>query len=135
VKYLLDTNTCVDCLRKKGNPLVQTRLGTHPPSDIALCSIVVAELRFGAEKSANPAKHHAQVDTFVSQFVSLSFDDVAARNYGQIRHTLESLGQAIGDNDTLIAAIAVANNLILVTHNTREFSRVAGLVLEDWQIP
>jgi tRNA(fMet)-specific endonuclease VapC len=95
----------------------------------------VAELRFGAESSANPAKHHAQVDTFVAQYISLTFDDVAARVYGQIRHVLESAGKAIGLNDTLIAAIAIVHNLILVTHNTGEFNRVAGLSLEDWQIP
>jgi tRNA(fMet)-specific endonuclease VapC len=135
VKYLLDTNACVHCLRKKGNPLVPARLGTHPPSDIALCSVVVGELHYGAEGSANPAKEHAQVDAFAAPYVSLTFDDAAARIYGQIRHDLESRGLAIGANDYLVAAIALAHNLILVTHNTAEFSRVAGLVLEDWEIP
>jgi tRNA(fMet)-specific endonuclease VapC len=115
--------------------LVQARLGTHPLSDIALCSIVVAELRFGAERNADPVRHHTQVDVFAANFISLPFDDIASRVYGQIRHTLESLGQAIGLNDTLIAAIALVHNLILVTHNTAEFNRVPVLVLEDWQIP
>jgi tRNA(fMet)-specific endonuclease VapC len=134
LKYLLDANVCVNCLRKKGNPLVQSRLGTQSPTEVALCSIVIGELRFGAEQSANPVKHHSQVDAFIAQFVSLPFDDVAARIYGQIRYALESAGKAIGPNDTQIA-IALAHNLILVTHNTSEFSRVPGLSLEDWQIP
>ena len=104
-------------------------------TDIAICSIVVGELRFGAEKSANPSKHHSEVDAFATQLISLPFDDLAARIYGRIRHTLGSAGQSIGPNDTQIAAIALVHNLILVTHNISEFSRVPGLGLEDWQIP
>lgn len=135
MKYLLDTNACVQCLRTKGNPLVPARLATHPPGDIALCSVVVAELRYGAERSADPPKEHARIDAFVSQFVSLPFDDAAARIFGTVRHTLTAAGQKIGPYDTLIAAIALAHNLTLVTHNTAEFSRVAGLTLEDWEAP
>ncbi len=123
MKYLLDTNVCVVHLRGK-NALVLQRFGLHPPTDLVLCSVVVGELRFGAEGSADPPKEHTKVDGFVSQFASLPFDDTAAQIYGQIRHTLESTGQAIGSNDYLIAAIALAHNLILVTHNTAEFSRV-----------
>jgi tRNA(fMet)-specific endonuclease VapC len=122
-------------MRKKGNPLVQVRLAAHTPTDIALCAVVVAELRYGAESSADPPKEHAKVDVFTAQFVSLPFEDTAARRFGEIRHALTSAGTQIGPYDTMIAAIALAHDLILVTHNTKEFSRIAGLKLEDWEIP
>ena len=134
MKYLLDTNVCVAHLRGK-NTLVLQRFGLYAPTDLALCSVVVGELRFGAEGSANVVREHARVDVFVAQFVSLPFDDQAASVYGRIRHDLESRGLAIGGNDTMIAAIALAHNLTLVTHNTNEFSRVPGLALDDWEIP
>src|SRR5579872_5117087 len=71
----------------------------------------------------------------ITLLLSLPFEDVAARIYGQIRHALRAAGQAIGLNNTMIAAIGLVHNLIVVTHNTSEFSRVPGLSLEDWQIP
>jgi tRNA(fMet)-specific endonuclease VapC len=134
LKYLLDTNVCINYMRGK-NALLLQRFGLHQAADIALCAVVVAELRYGAESSADPTKEHAKVDVFAAQFVSLPFDDVAARLFGEIRHALMSTGKAIGPYDTMIAAIALAHNLTLVTHNTNEFSRVAGLTLEDWEIP
>ena len=63
----------------------------------------------------------------------MPFDDQAVEYYGKIRATLAAIGQPIGPNDLLIAAIALANQVILVTHNTREFGRVEGLIIEDWQ--
>jgi tRNA(fMet)-specific endonuclease VapC len=135
MKYLLDTNVCVQILRKKGSPLVKQRLGAHPPIDVVLCSIVVAELFYGAERSAKPTTGRQQTDAFIAHFKSLSVDEAVARVYGRIRSDLERLGRPIGQNDYLIAALAVANNLVLVTHNTIEFSRVPGLVLEDWETP
>lgn len=134
MKYLLDTNACIVYLRGR-NPHLLQRVGQHPLSDIALCSVVAAELWHGAERSRNPAREHARVDAFVAQFVNLPFDEAAARIYGRIRHHIGSQGLTIGGYDFLIAAIAHANNLILVTHNTKEFSRVPGLNLEDWEIP
>ena len=134
MQYLLDTNACIVYLRGK-NPVVLQRVGQRPPSDIALCAVVVGELCHGAEKSAAPAREQSLVDGFVSQFVSLPLDDAAARTYARVRHDLEFRGLIIGANDLFIAAIALAHNLILVTHNTKEFSRVTGLALEDWEIP
>lgn len=135
MKYLLDTNACVQCLRKKGNPLVLQRLLSHPPADVALCSVVVGELCHGAERSSDPRREQALVDAFVAQFTSLPYDDAAARIYAHVRHDLESRGLTIGASDYLIAGIALARNLTLVTHNTKEFSRVPGLTLEDWEVP
>ena len=85
-------------------------------------------------KSNDPAQTRAKQQAFLVQFVSLPFDDDAAEVYAIIRARLEAQGTPIGPYDLQIAAIALANNLILVTHNTREFSRVPGLLLEDWEL-
>jgi tRNA(fMet)-specific endonuclease VapC len=100
-----------------------------------LCSVVVAERLFGALRSRDAARNRAEVQKFVAGLVSLPFDDRAAAEYARIRADLIARGLVIGPNDLLIAAIAVANGLTLVTHNTGEFSRVVGLWLEDWQTP
>lgn len=131
--YLLDTNTCIRYLNGRAINVLQ-RLQPLPPEEVAVCSIVKAELFYGAMKSNNPTQSLAQQQEFLNRFVSLPFDDQSALIYGQIRAQLAALGTPIGSNDLLIASIALANNLILVTHNTREFSRVEGLRLEDWEI-
>jgi tRNA(fMet)-specific endonuclease VapC len=95
--------------------------------------VTVELLPSGARRIANPAATRLQVQTFCAPFVSLPFDDRAAEEYGNLRAHLASLGTSIGPNDRLIAAIDLANGLILVTHNTAEFSSVPGLTLEDWQ--
>jgi tRNA(fMet)-specific endonuclease VapC len=93
---------------------------------------VIAELCYGAYKSPKPAANLTLVQTFAAPLITIAFDDLAADVYGRIRADLERRGQAIGPNDTMIAAIALANGLTLVTHNTAEFSRVNGLLIEDW---
>ena len=77
----------------------------------------------------------ALVDSLRRQFVSLPFDDRAAEEYGKAREHLASVGTPIGPNDLIVAATALGHGCTLVTHNTQEFSRVAGLLLEDWQLP
>jgi tRNA(fMet)-specific endonuclease VapC len=106
---------------------------TIPPKDLAVCSIVKAELFHGAMKSNNPAQTLAKQQLFLSQFQSLPFDDQAADFYGKVKAYLEKVGTPIGPNDLMIACITLANKLTLVTHNTREFMRVVGLQLEDWE--
>jgi tRNA(fMet)-specific endonuclease VapC len=133
VKYLLDTNVCVACLRKKPSPVI-VRLRALAPSDVATCSIVRAELLFGAARSRDPIKERTVVETFLAPIGSLPFDDAAADRYADIRYTLERAGQRIGAHDLEIASIALARGLTLVTHNVDEFSRVAGLAWEDWQV-
>ena len=95
--------------------------------------MVIYELRYGAERSFNPAREHAKLDIFFNAFSSLPFDDRCARVCAGIRHELEQSGTRIGPHDLQIAAIAIQNDLTLVTHNTGEFGRVAGLQLEDWE--
>ena len=129
--YLLDTNACVECLRNR-NAGVVARFQSCSPRELRLCSVVVAELCYGAYKSPKPAANLTLVQTFAAPLISVPFDDLAADVYGRIRADLERRGHAIGPNDTMIAAIALANGLTIVTHNTAEFSRVNGLLIEDW---
>lgn len=110
------------------------KLTVTPPSEIAVCSIVKAELFTGAAKSQFPTRTLARQIAFLARFVSLPFDDAAATVYGSTRAALEKAGTPIGPNDLLIAAIALTHQLTLVTHNTREFARIAGLALEDWEL-
>jgi len=95
--------------------------------------VVVAELFYGAFKSPRPAANLDLVRRFIAPLRSLPFDDKAAEVYGQIRAELEQRGQPIGPNDTMIAAIARANRVTLVTDNTAKFSRVPSLHLENWR--
>ena len=131
--HLFDTNSCVDHLRRGQASNITARLAAAAPGSVVLCSVVVAELLYGAHRSARKQQTLSQVQVFCRQFQSLPFDDRAAAQYGQIRAHLAGLGMPIGPNDLLIAAIALANGLTLVTHNTGEFNRVPGLKLEDWQ--
>lgn len=133
MKYLLDTNTCIRYINGRA-PHLRLKLPTIPASDITVCSIVVAELFFGAAKSNTPERSLAKQRAFLRPYVSLPFDDKAATAYAQIRASLEKLGTPIGPLDLLIAAIALANDLILVTHNSAEFGRINGLKIEDWEI-
>src|SRR3954453_11220890 len=130
--YLLDTNVCVEILRGR-NLAVIRQLAATSASDVRLCSVVKAELFHGAHRSRDSQANLTKVEDFARQFTSLPFDDDAAHEYGRIRAELEASGAAIGPNDLLIAAIALVHGLTLVTHNTREFSNLAGLALEDWQ--
>ncbi len=129
--YLLDTNVCVGVL--KSNAAVVSRFKHYAATELCLCSVVKAELYYGARAGAAVAKNLANVERFCRPFASLSFDDACAKAYGTLRADLRRRGQLIGPNDLMIAAIALTHELTLVTHNTREFERVPGLGLEDWE--
>lgn len=133
MRYLLDTNVCVDYLTGR-YPRVGERIRGSAPDDLRLSSVVVAELRFGADHSAHPRANHAGLDVLVAEIVSLDFDLGAAAAYGKLRSRLQVAGTLIGPNDMLIAAHALAEKLTLVTDNTREFQRVRGLRLENWRL-
>ena len=134
MRYLLDTNTCVQFLRYGIASPVGRKLAAVSPADVAICSVVLGELLFGALRSQTPARDRNKVEALRAAFHSLPFEDLAAEEYAKLRADLAAKGTPIGANDMLIAAIALANGLTLVTHNTGEFSRVVGLTLEDWQI-
>ena len=133
--YLLDTNVCVSYLRGRNSDKTRGPSDATNPGDVALCSVVKAELLYGAARSRQPEQNRAQLRRFFSGFPSLSFDDQAAAAYGTLRAALETSGTPIGPNDLMIAAIALVSGLTLVTHNTAEFSRVPGLQVEDWLSP
>ncbi len=130
--YLLDTNACIAVLNDS-NSGVARKLATIPRHEVALCQIVKAELLYGTYRSSKVDSNLALLGTFFEQLSVLPFDDEATDTYGRVRAKLAVAGELIGPNDLIIAAIAVRHEATLVTHNTREFSRVAGLHLEDWE--
>ena len=132
--YLLDTNTCIRFINGR-SPNIRAKMLTVADSDIVISTIVQAEMYAGSAKSQTPQRSREIQEEFFRSFVTVPFDSTAARIYGDIRASLERQGTPIGGNDLLIAATALAHDLILVTHNTREFERVSGLQLEDWENP
>ena len=130
MKYLLDTNTLIYYFKGLGN--VKERLLACQPSEIVLSSVVYYELQVGILKSTSPQKRIAQLAILKNQVSWVDFDEKSAEATAQIRVDLERIGKPIGSYDVQIAGMAVANDLILVTHNTGEFGRVSGLKLEDW---
>jgi tRNA(fMet)-specific endonuclease VapC len=133
MKYLLDSNVCVDYLTGRF-PHVQRRIQARLPEDLCLSSIVVAELRYGADKSAKPRRNHQLLSVLTEEIPCRDFDTDAATRYGKLRASLERKGKPIGPNDMLIAAHALSLGLVLVTDNVGEFERVEGLKLENWRV-
>jgi tRNA(fMet)-specific endonuclease VapC len=132
VKFLLDTNVCVDFLNQR-HPSVVERIRGCSPADLCLSSVVVAELRYGADRSERRAENHDRLDVMTAEIQCLDFDLAAASAYGGIRSHLESKGTPIGPYDMMIAAHALSRGLILVTDNEGEFRRISGLRIENWR--
>jgi tRNA(fMet)-specific endonuclease VapC len=130
MNYLLDTNICIVYL--KNDAELNARLRAVNPADLKLCSVVKAELVYGARHSRHVEENLRSLAAFFSYFESLTFDDNAADWYGVIRAQLRQEGRPIGPNDLLIAAIARSHDMTLVTRNEAEFRRVAGLRMERW---
>ncbi len=133
MKYLLDTNT-VSAWAKRSSPAVLRKMLALSPSELGISALVEHELRYGLalhpQWKAGPA-----VEALLGTIEIIPFGSEQARCAAEIRADLSRRGQPIGPYDVLIAAAALANKLTLVTHNTREFSRVTGLELEDWIEP
>jgi tRNA(fMet)-specific endonuclease VapC len=132
MRYLLDTNAWIRYLKDPSSS-IRSRLSALRPTDIVTCSIVRSELLHGAEKYGNRARRISLVQTTLAPFASFPFDDQDASEYGKLRHSLELAGTVIGPYDLQIAAICLRHGVTLVTHNEREFSRVNGLKVADWQ--
>ena len=130
--YLLDTNVCVDYLTGR-YPAVAERIRRSSPDDLRLSTVVVAELRHGADHSAHRRMNHGRIDVLVAEIGCLDFDLEAAAAYGRVRAALEAADNPIGPNDTLIGAHALSQGLILVTDNVGEFRRIRGLKVENWR--
>ena len=131
MKYLLDSNTVSVWARRGSAPLLG-RLLEVPPTQLCISSIVEMELWFGIE--LNPVfRHVGAIRNLLAQLPAVAFGSADARQAAKILALLRQRGTPIGSFDALIAATALAHNLTVITHNTREFSRVPGLQLEDWQ--
>ena len=128
---MLDTNIIIYAKNRRPANVIE-RLLQQRPEDLCVSAITLAELEFGAAKSSNPARNRMALTLFLSGMRVIPFDNRAAQEYGDIRYDLSRRGVVIGGNDMLIAAQARSLGLTLVTNNTREFERIAGLRLENW---
>jgi tRNA(fMet)-specific endonuclease VapC len=129
--HLLDTNVCIHLLNH-ADPQMEAQFRKRSPREIALCSVVKAELLYGAYRSTRTDANLQRLNKFFAPLQSLAFDDHCADHYARIRADLAAQGKPIGPNDLMIAAIARTHGAVLVTRNAAEFSRVAGLHLEHW---
>jgi tRNA(fMet)-specific endonuclease VapC len=132
VKYLLDTNICI-YLIKRQYPEILTRLLKVGFEKIGISSITLAELEFGVAKSTRSVEAQSALFEFILPFEILDFNSTAASYYGRIRKELTQKDTPISDMDMLIAAIAFANDLIIVTNNEKEFRRISTLKVENWK--
>ena len=135
MKYLLDTNVCIALINGSPEKVRRRYMQAERDSAFAISAIVLHELQYGIAKSELVAQNARALEAFLHRGIAvLDFDRSAALAAAKIRVDLERKGKRIGEYDTLIAGHALAENLVLVTANAREFNRVRGLTLEDWTI-
>ena len=129
--YMLDTNTCIFVLKNRTTKLKNKFKAIK---NISISTITYGELCYGIENGDSNLREerYSQLDIFTQRLLIDPWDEEAARYYGFIRATLKQQGNIIGSNDLLIAAHARSINAVLVTNNTKEFSRIPDLTLEDW---
>jgi len=131
MRFMLDTNTCVDLIRQRNDRILRKMLRLKP-DDLCVSSVTLSELEYGAAKSADPGRNRLALATFMTPLSVMPYDDAVAPVYGKLRAELERAGTPIGPLDTLIAAHALSLGLTVVTDNEREFRRVSGLKVENW---
>ena len=129
---MLDTNVWIDYLTGR-HPTVVTHIHESPPDELCLSPVVMAELRYGAQKSRRKRSNHRLLDTLVQEVRCVDFSVNTAATYGDVRTSLEKRGKPLGAHDMLIAAHALSLSLILVTDNEREFKQVKSLAIENWR--
>ena len=129
MKYLFDSNICIHFLRGKYN--IIDKLNEVGIDNCAISEITLAELVFGAEKSANPKKNHILIEKFIGQLIILPIFD-AIQTYGKEKARLQSEGKMISDFDLFIGCTSIENDLIMVTENIKEFERIRGIKIENW---
>jgi tRNA(fMet)-specific endonuclease VapC len=130
LQFMLDTNICIYLVKRRPSRLLE-RFNRHS-GQIAVSTITVSELYFGAEKSGRQAENFAALELFFSGLAILPFPKDTALHFAQIRVALQKAGTPIGPYDMLIGAQARAEGLVLVTKNEREFRRIPGLHVENW---
>ena len=134
IRYLADTNILGYLTRRSSAPLQSRMRAAMEAHEVAISVVTRAETRFG-QRLLNPDdRRHATIDALLQEMPVLMWTSDAADRYGDLAATLQRKGQPIGTMDTMIAAHALAESLILVTHNIRDFKRVPGLVIEDWAV-
>jgi tRNA(fMet)-specific endonuclease VapC len=131
MKMMLDTDICIYIIKRRP-PSVLNRFSAFAVGEIGISSITLAELEYGAVKSAQSRKNREALAEFVSPLDMAAFGRDAAEAYGRVRAALERKGLPIGAMDMLIAAHALSLGVSLVTNNETEFRRVSGLRVENW---
>ncbi|AKP74910.1 tRNA(fMet)-specific endonuclease VapC (plasmid) [Piscirickettsia salmonis] len=131
--YMLDTNICIYLIKQKPRSYYERLMEVEKSRHIlAISSIVLSELQFGVARSQHQRKNQEAINTLVNKLDVLPYEEKAAKYYGDLRADLQKKGTVIGGNDMIIAAHALSEKAVLVTHNTKEFQRVDHLELEDW---
>ncbi len=131
MKWMLDTDTCIGIIKRQPATAIRKLTG-RSVGQVGISAITLGELEYGASKNARSAVARAALGEFLLPLEVAAFDAAAAHDYGRIRAALERGGKPIGPLDTLIAAHALALGVVLVSHNAREFGRIAGLRVDDW---
>ncbi len=131
MKYMLDTNMCIYLIKKQPQDVFE-KFKTLDVGDVCISSVTLSELMYGVQKSLHQEKNQAALEEFLSPIEVFPYDEYAAVCYGQIRASLEKNGILIGPLDMMIAAHATSLNAVIVTNNTKEFSRVMNLKVENW---
>jgi tRNA(fMet)-specific endonuclease VapC len=132
LKYLLDTNMVIYTVKNRPDQ-VREAFNQHE-GQMAISSVTWGELIYGVERSSQPKRNLADIESMAARLEILAFDEKAANHFGQIRSELYRIGQPIGPYDMMIAGHARSSGLILVTNNVKEFDRVPGLMIENWAV-
>jgi len=131
MKYLIDTNICIYIMNKRPVEVIK-KFKQFELGEIGISTITVSELQYGVAKSTYREKNQQRLEEFIAPLEILTYDEMAARAYGDIRFQLEKYGQPIGPLDLLIAAHALSQDLVLITNNDMEFKRIKNLKVENW---
>jgi len=131
MKYLIDTNICIYIINKRPAAVIK-KFKQFELGEIGISTITVSELQYGVAKSTYRKKNEIRLEEFLAPLEILTYDQTAARVYGDIRFQLEKRGRPIGPLDLLIAAHAISQNLVLITNNDKEFKRIKKLKIENW---
>jgi tRNA(fMet)-specific endonuclease VapC len=131
--YLLDTDTCIYWL--KNITSVTNKIQTIGWENICICNITVAELYFGAYNSQKVTENLTRAENFIQNIDVIALDNNAVKKFGELKAELRKIGQPVADFDLLIASVAITKNYTLVTNNTRHYSRIYELKLENWISP
>ncbi|NJN10627.1 MAG: type II toxin-antitoxin system VapC family toxin [Richelia sp. RM2_1_2] len=132
MKYLLDTDICIYWL--KGKTTVKNRVNKVDWTEIAICVITASELYFGAYNSSKIEKNLIAAETFIQSLAVLDLSNDTLKKFGQLKAQLRQAGKPVADFDLLIASVALTENLILVTNNSRHYQRILGLNLDNWSV-